>query len=86
MRRTLLVLSVAVGMSLVLTGPAWADSNVNDNAHDCLGDISSDYSPEGTRGGQWASLVKPLAQKQQVDDETRELARHGNCGGNRVPT
>ncbi len=83
MRRALVLLAVALAMSLGVGGPAWADPTPN--SHNCAGATSSSFAPAGTREGQWASIIRPAAQKQQADEVSLSTASRGNCGENSVP-
>ena len=83
MRRILLLSAVALIMALGVAGQAWADPIRN--SHNCAEVTSSEFAPEGTREGQWGSLVKPAAQIQLADEGSQTTAGQGNCGDNSVP-
>jgi predicted lipoprotein len=84
MRRILVLVTVAAMMALGVAGQAWADPP-NSNSHNCAGEISSEFAPEGTSEGAWADNIRPFAHNQQADEESRATAQHGNCGDNNVP-
>ena len=83
MRRILLLSAVALIMALGVAGQAWADPIRN--PHNCAGFTNSVFAPEGTREGQWASEIQPLAQNQLADEASLAVASGGNCGANSVP-